>query len=73
MGVIIDSEYDGSFLKLVESCKYDVPLLVRRIVQLFTGFRDEAIYKGSQIFFYKRAQILVADLIGALDEKTDLS
>jgi hypothetical protein len=43
--------------------------LVRLIAQEFTGFRDEAIYQGEQVFFYKRAQILVADLIGALDER----
>ena len=35
------------------------------IVREFSGFRDEAIYQGEQIFFYKRAQILCADLIGA--------
>jgi Potential Queuosine, Q, salvage protein family len=30
-----------------------------------TGFRDHALYKGRQIFLYKRAQIFVADLWGA--------
>ena len=43
--------------------------LVRQIAKDFTGFRDEAIYDGEQVFFYKRAQILVADLYGALDER----
>ena len=38
------------------------------IVQHFSGFRDEAIYDGEQIFFYKRAQILCADLIGAFSD-----
>eukprot|EP00355_Strombidium_rassoulzadegani_P007426 CAMPEP_0168619986 /NCGR_PEP_ID=MMETSP0449_2-20121227/6893_1 /TAXON_ID=1082188 /ORGANISM="Strombidium rassoulzadegani, Strain ras09" /LENGTH=47 /DNA_ID= /DNA_START= /DNA_END= /DNA_ORIENTATION= len=42
--------------------------MVAKIVQEFSGFRDEAIYQGEQVFFYKRAQILVADLIGALDD-----
>lgn len=37
----------------------------------FSGFRDEAIYNGQQIFFYKRAQILVGDLYGALAEVKD--
>ena len=27
-----------------------------------------AIYDGHQVFFYKRAQILVADLVGAFDD-----
>lgn len=30
-----------------------------------TGFRDQTVYKGRQIFFYKRAQILVGDLWAA--------
>lgn len=29
------------------------------------GFRDHSIYKGKQVFLYKRAQILVGDLWGA--------
>ena len=34
----------------------------------FTGFRDQAIYNGNQVMFYKRAQILCADLIGAYSD-----
>lgn len=30
-----------------------------------TGFRDHTVYKGHQIFLYKRAQIFAADLWGA--------
>ena len=30
-----------------------------------TGFRDHSLYKGHQVFLYKRAQIFVADLWGA--------
>ncbi|KAJ6740441.1 QUEUOSINE SALVAGE PROTEIN [Salix purpurea] len=29
------------------------------------GFRDHSVYKGHQIFLYKRAQIFAADLYGA--------
>lgn len=29
------------------------------------GFRDHTLYKGHQVFLYKRAQIFVADLWGA--------
>lgn len=32
---------------------------------MIIGFRDHALYKGRQIFLYKRAQIFVADLWGA--------
>lgn len=30
-----------------------------------TGFRDHAVYRGRQVFFYKRAQILAADVWAA--------
>jgi hypothetical protein len=30
-----------------------------------SGFRDHSVYKGHQIFLYKRAQIFAADLYGA--------
>ena len=55
IGYIIMTEFDSSFIKFLEKSNLDVPTLVRDIVQHFTGFRDEAIYEGEQIFFYKRA------------------
>lgn len=36
--------------------------LVRLLTCLLPGFRDEALHRGRQCFFYKRAQILAADL-----------
>ena len=33
------------------------------------GFRDHSLYKGHQLFLYKRAQIFVADLWGAFKGK----
>lgn len=32
---------------------------------IYAGFRDHTIYKGRQVFLYKRAQIFAADLHGA--------
>jgi hypothetical protein len=34
-------------------------------ISILTGFRDHSLYKGHQVFLYKRAQIFVADLWGA--------
>jgi len=39
--------------------------LVQAITADFPCFRDEATYNGHPVFFYKRAQILVADLYAA--------
>ena len=35
----------------------------------FASFQDHAVYKGRQVFFYKRAQIFVADVWGAFGGK----
>ena len=40
-----------AFVKANPSC----PKLVKAIVDTFEGFRDQAVYKGRQVFFYKRA------------------
>ena len=37
-------------------------VLVNLITDYFPSFRDEAQFEGSTVHFYKRAQILVADL-----------
>jgi hypothetical protein len=39
------------------------------LIREIPGFRDEAIYKGGQVHFYKWAQILAADLYGAFNSK----
>lgn len=69
--MVITKFYKGSFLQFLEECHFDTIETVRKIAMNFTGFRDEAIYQGEQVFFYKRAQILVADLFGALSERID--
>jgi len=69
VGLVISTEYSGSFVEYLKRAHFDAVFLVRQIAKDFTGFRDEVIYDGEQVFFYKRAQILVADLYGALDER----
>ncbi len=39
------------------------------MVEAFPSFDDVAVYQGREVRFYKRAQILVADLAGAFDGK----
>lgn len=40
-----------------------------QLTSLFNNFQDHALYQGQQVCFYKRSQILVADLWGALKGK----
>ena len=62
---LVDS--NQTFLSFVQE-NTSCPRLVKAIVDTFEGFRDQATYKGRQVFFYKRAQILVADLSAAYDD-----
>jgi hypothetical protein len=45
----------GSFTAFLEKSGYDCAALVGLITSHLPGFRDEAIYAGHQVFFYKRA------------------
>ena len=60
--IIIKNNYKGSCINFIKDCNRDATKLVKKIIDEFCCFRDQAIYKGEQIFFYKRAQILVSDI-----------
>lgn len=65
VGQVLLDRYEGSFAKLVEECGGSAVRLVDRLVTEFPSFDDVAEFEGRQVRFYKRAQILVADLHGA--------
>jgi hypothetical protein len=53
--------------ELISSCGGSAAALVAKVAALFPSFNDVASYRGDEVRFYKRAQILVADLFGAFD------
>lgn len=57
-------EYDfgGSFINLIKQADHSGARLVNLLVEYFSCFRDESSFHGKRVRFYKRAQILVADL-----------
>ena len=59
---VISDKYESSCVNFVTKAKQNAAMLVKMIIDEFVCFRDTAIYKGEQIFFYKRAQILVSDI-----------
>jgi len=71
LGKFIQIQYDSKFTNFLEFNKYDCVEIVKSITEGVTTFRDETFYKGKQIFFYKRAQILAADLYYACRELKD--
>jgi len=65
VGTGLLSAHGGSAAALIASAGGSAVALAARVAALFPGFRDHAIYRGRQVFFYKRAQIFVADVYGA--------
>jgi hypothetical protein len=67
VGRILQEHFDGQFSTLIRAVNGSAITLVRRVVDTFSSFRDVATYAGSDVFFYKRAQILASDLHGAFN------
>ncbi|GMH76450.1 hypothetical protein TL16_g07088 [Triparma laevis f. inornata] len=60
--------WEGSALKMIEAANSSADSLVHIISRSFPGFRDTCVSPaGTQCYFYKRAQIAVADLWAAFD------
>lgn len=69
IGTVIVQEFNNSVVSFVRQASGSARTLVSLVAAKFPGFRDAAIYNGHQVFFYKRAQIFVADVYGAFDGK----
>lgn len=65
LGCVLQAHFGGEAALLVARAARSAARLVRLLTCLLPGFRDEAIHQGRQCFFYKRAQILTADLWAA--------
>ncbi|MCJ1346000.1 hypothetical protein MMC31_004211 [Peltigera leucophlebia] len=61
-GRILQDRFDGTFVNCIEEANGSAAALVNLVVENFPCFRDEACFDGKKVRFYKRAQILVADL-----------
>ena len=55
-------KHDGDFGRFVQSANGDGAALLRLIISSFPSFSDTATYEGNEVFFYKRAQLLVEDI-----------
>jgi hypothetical protein len=69
LGGVLLEKYNGRASDLVAAAEGSAITLVRRLAADFSSFRDQATYNGQDVFFYKRAQLFVADLHGALAGK----
>jgi hypothetical protein len=65
IGSVLLKKYKGQAYSLVEAAQGSALKLVNLVTRDFRSFRDETLYKNHKVFFYKRAQIFVADLYAA--------
>lgn len=52
----------GSAMGIIGDAKKDVIGFVDLVIKTFPSFKDEAVFRGEKVGFYKRAQILAMDL-----------
>jgi putative queuosine salvage protein len=65
VGRVLTEKFGGQFAHLIEAANFDATAVVRSVIENFSSFRDEAEYRGQRVKFYKRAQIVAADVYGA--------
>ncbi|KAL2011024.1 hypothetical protein VTN00DRAFT_3742 [Thermoascus crustaceus] len=61
-GRVLYEQFDSSFTNCIYDANHSAAALVNLLAENFPCFRDEAVFEGRRVRFYKRAQILVADL-----------
>ncbi|QQS15751.1 MAG: queuosine salvage family protein [Candidatus Moraniibacteriota bacterium] len=61
-GEVLLRDFDGSFMKVFESAKWDTVELTNIFIKFFPSFNDRVTFEGKEIDFHKRAQ-LNADMI----------
>ncbi|KAF2202147.1 hypothetical protein GQ43DRAFT_480112 [Delitschia confertaspora ATCC 74209] len=66
-GRVIEEEFDGSVITLIEDAKNSAAGLVNILAERFSCFRDEAKFERRKVRLLKRAQIFVADLWAAFE------
>ncbi|KAL4773125.1 hypothetical protein BDW60DRAFT_28157 [Aspergillus nidulans var. acristatus] len=66
-GRVLCNDFYGSFTNCIYSSNRSAAALVNLLAESFSCFRDEAVFQGRRVRFYKRAQILVADLWACFD------
>ncbi|XP_076126178.1 queuosine 5'-phosphate N-glycosylase/hydrolase [Alosa pseudoharengus] len=59
--------HSGSFRCFLEPCNNNALKMVQHIVELLPSYQDEAVFEGRRVAFYKRAQILVAEVCCILE------
>lgn len=65
VGIALVERWEGTFLHAIRAARGSAPKLVAEVLRALPSFRDTALVGQHEARFYKRAQILVADIFGA--------
>jgi len=71
IGTVLIEKFEGSFVTCIRLANFSSMKLLDLIVENFSSYRDQMIWKehGKEVFFYKRAQILIADIWACFEGK----
>ncbi|MFA5872058.1 MAG: queuosine salvage family protein [Parcubacteria group bacterium] len=69
LGEVLEDKFNGQVFNLINDSRGNALKLLNSVITNFPSFRDEEFYKGKKIYFYKRAQLLVADICNNFDFK----
>lgn len=59
---IVNEQMNGNFYEFIKDITTDIELF-DVIISYFKDFKDERLYKGKRIYFYKLAQLLTSDIL----------
>ncbi|CAH1761200.1 4754_t:CDS:10 [Entrophospora sp. SA101] len=68
-GKVLVEKFGGSFVNCITRANKSAANLLKIITENFNSFRDESNFQGRKVFFYKRAQILIADIWACFEGK----
>ena len=69
---MVNEKMEGSFYKFIKNINSDVELF-DVIINNFESFKDERIYNGKTIYFYKLAQLLTSDILHIREKLENIS
>ena len=67
LGRVLITRYDGKATRFIEAAQGSAVTLARTAAKQLPSFNDITQYENETVYFYKRAQILAADLHGAFN------
>ncbi len=70
VGRVLIAEFNGKFSNVVQKANKSAIELVNLVTRNFSSFNDIATYKGRQVKFYKRAQLLCSQMNQLFNSKS---